>query len=60
VIIDFLINDGNHHFAVTINLPQNHIYLVEEYVGECLDYNYRGFNNKIEFSGQELTSEFGL
>jgi hypothetical protein len=33
---------------------------VEEYVGECLDYNYRGFNNKIEFSGQELTPEFGL
>jgi len=59
-IIDLLIEDGNQHFAVTINLPKNTIFMVEEYITECLDYSFEIEDKKFNFSGQEWTSEFGL
>lgn len=51
-IIDVLIEDGNHNFGITINLPQNSIYLVESYISECLDDEYIDGNSKINFTGQ--------
>ena len=52
-VIDISIENGNQHFAITINMPQNSIYLVKDYIGECQEYNYCEGVDKIEFSGQE-------
>lgn len=60
-LIDNLIQDGNQHFGITINLPQNQIYLVEEYIGECQNYSRNGNCMNIEFTGQkfyEFNGEF--
>jgi hypothetical protein len=58
-IIDKSIEKGNQHFAITINLPKNPIYLCETYKfkGDYVDYN-SSINNIMDFSG--FTNEFGL
>ena len=59
-IIDILIENGNQHFAITINMPQNSIYLVKDYINECQEYNYCEGVDKIEFSGQEWIPDLGF
>lgn len=61
-IIDKLMENGTHHFGITINLPQNDIYLVEEYLWWSdhkgkFDYDKPVNSHKIEFSGVREMSD---
>ena len=65
-IIDKSIQDGNSHFAITINLPNNPILAVDDYISST-DYNdssYYPKDNILDFSGYSrdfynLKDEFG-
>ncbi len=59
-IINTLVENGNHSFGVTINLPKNPIYLVEDYMVECLNYSWDGRSMKLDFSGQRWSDKQGL